>query len=378
MSKGVLMKKLMFILIMAVLILPVAHAEYLNVIANSVQPQPAQPGNDLTVQVTYSNTQASNSHVYANLDLSYPFSLKSSTEPLENGFDLCSLCSRTNSYYIHTDSSAKSGIYHILIRSGKNSEFLRTINVTVIGKPNLILSSDAITNATPSKAFDMNVRVINIGTGIAKQVSVSSPSNNFVTLGGSISTTETIGPNTSSIINFQMSPGVDLNAGSYNVPFNMQYTDELGSSYNVTQNIGVQIVNEGQLNIESTKVSSSTGAQPTAGQPVSVIVRLENIGHGNADSIEAGLTCDGQKSNAFLGQLKKNEDAPAVFEMTIPSGGKQTCMMITSYTDDLGAHTITSTFDITLKSPEFPVGIVVIIIIIAGAAYYMKRRKKGR
>ena len=370
--------KLILILLAVMIALPMTNAAYLNIIVNSVQPQPAQPGNDLTIQITYSNTQAANDHIYASLDLSYPFSLKTSTEPFENGFDLCSLCSRTNTYYIHVDASAKSGIYPVLIRSGRENEFLRTINVTVVGKPNLILSSDAIANATPSKAFDLNVRVSNIGTGVAKQISISSPSSNFVTLGGSISTIETVLPNASSVASFRMSPNTDLNAGSYNIPFNLQYSDELGTGYNVTQNIGIQIVNEGELNIESIKVAAVSGV-PTAGKSVSIIVRLENVGHGNADSIEAELTCDGQKSSAFLGQLKRNEDAPAVFDMTLRNGGKQPCTLLTNYRDDLGPHAVTSNFDISISNPDFPFGSVILVIIIAGLVYYFaKKRRKAR
>ncbi|HLD39371.1 MAG TPA: hypothetical protein VJB05_03605 [archaeon] len=370
------------LLLSIMLVLPAVNAEAVKVVINDVTPQPVEPGNDLTLRVTYSNVDKDFiRNISSSIDLRYPFSLKTSTESYENGLELCAYCSRTNTFFIHIDSAARSGTYPIFIRTRElDSESVRTISATVRGKPNFALSSDVLSNITPSNVFDMKLLLTNIGTGVANQIKVTSKSSDFISLGSSVIIIETVEPGNSTYVTFQMSPNDNLKAGAYSLPFEISYNDESGVTYNTTQNIGTRVVNEGLLNIESMKVTSSTG-KPIAGQPVTIIVRLENIGHGNANYIESQISCDGQTVKAFLGQLKKDEDAPAVFEITLPSGGIYNCNLVTNYADDLGKHTITNNFDITLGRAEIPpAAIVVIIIIIIGAAYYLRKRhsrKKG-
>ena len=375
------MSKILFLVaaIIVIFLVSVANAAAIKVIVNDVSPQPVEPGRDLTLRIMYSNVDSDFVTSTAKLDLRYPFSLKTSTESFENGFDLCAHCSRTNTYFIHVDSQASSGVYPIFVRTTQSgSESVRTINATVRGKPNVVLSSDAITNTTPSSVFRMDVQAGNIGTGIANQIKIVSKSSDFISLGSSVLTLSGIAPGNSSSVSFLMSVGSELKAGAYNLPFEIGYVDESGTSYNSTQNVGARVVNMGKISIQNIKVSSAFG-DAVAGSPVSVIVSIENTGKGTMDAIESELTCNGQSSKSFLGQLKRDEDAPAVFDITIQSGGRYGCTMTTSYSDDLGSHTVTNRFDIYLKNPEPPVMQIIILLVILGLAYYFlirKRRKK--
>ncbi|MBS3050836.1 MAG: hypothetical protein J4400_01685 [Candidatus Aenigmarchaeota archaeon] len=375
------MSKILFLVaaIIVIFLVSVANAAAIKVIVNDVSPQPVEPGRDLTLRITYSNVDSDFVTSTAKLDLRYPFSLKTSTESFENGFDLCAHCSRTNTYFIHVDSQASSGVYPIFVRTTQSgSESVRTINATVRGKPNVVLSSDAITNTTPSSVFRMDVQAGNIGTGIANQIKIVSKSSDFISLGSSVLTLSGIAPGNSSSVSFLMSVGSELKAGAYSLPFELSYVDESGTSYNSTQNVGARVVNLGKVSIQNIKVASAFG-DPAAGAPVSVIVRIENTGKGTMDAIESELACNGQKAKSFLGQLKRDEDAPAVFDMTLPDGGRHECVMTTSYSDDLGSHTTTNKFDIYLKNPELPVMQIIILLVIIGLVYYFlvrKRRKK--
>lgn len=361
--------------IFAIALASVVHAASINVIVNDVSPQPVEPGSDLTIRITFVNGDGDfASSVQAYMDLREPFTLKTSTENFDSGFSLCGFCSRTNTYFINVDTDAKSGVYPIFIRTGGAGSQVRTINVTVRGKPNIILQSMSI-NATPSDVFFMSIQAVNIGTGVAKQIKVVSKAADFVALGSSVITVNSVLPQNKSTISFIMTPSDSLKAGAYNLPFEINYIDESGAHYNSTQTIGVQVLNKGELNIENIKVSSSTGV-PTAGSPVSIIVRLENVGTGDADSIQSEIECDGKEATTFLGQLKRDEDAPAVFELTLPSGGKRQCTLTTSFADDSGTHMVINSFDITIRDAEFPVGIVILILIIGGVYYYFRIRKK--
>ena len=372
-------KALLFAALAVVLMSSMVNAAAIKIIVNDVSPQPVEPGNDLTVRITYSNVDSDFTLSTARLDLRYPFSLKTSTESFENGFELCAHCSRTNTYFIHVDSAAGSGVYPIFVRAVQSgSESVRTINVTVRGKPNIVLSSAAVTNTTPSSVFIMEVQAENIGTGAARQLKIVSKSSDFISLGSSVMTVAGVAPGNVSKVSFLMSVGSELKAGAYNLPFEIGYVDESGTSYNSTQNVGARVVNMGKISIQNIKIASAFG-DAIAGSPVSVIVRIENTGKGTMDAIESELTCNGQSSKSFLGQLKRDEDAPAVFDITLQSGGRHMCTMTTGYSDDLGSHTVTNRFDIYLKNPEPPVMQIIILLVILGLAYYFlirKRRKK--
>src|SRR3989344_8148858 len=136
------MSKILFLVaaIIVIFLVSVANAAAIEVIDNGVSPQPVEPGRDLTLRITYSNVDSDFVTSTAKLDLRYPFSLKTSTESFESGFDLCAFCSRTNAYFIHVDSQASSGTYPVFVRMNQEgSESVRTINVTVRGKPNIVL-----------------------------------------------------------------------------------------------------------------------------------------------------------------------------------------------------------------------------------------------
>ena len=371
--------KFLHVLVLAVFIASLAapaHAQALKVVVNDVSPQPVEPGKDLTLRVTYVNDGKDFAgNVAAVLDLSQPFVLKGSTESFEGGFELCAFCSKVNTYFIGVDPAAKSGSYPILIRLNRNNiESVITITAAVRGRPNIVLLSEPVVNATPGGRFAVETDVANVGTGTASQVKVISKSPDFVALGSSAITFGSIGAGSMSRAAFEISADESLKAGSYSLPFEISYIDESGSSFNVTQNIGVRVVNDGLLNVESIKVASDSG-QPAAGQPVSVVIRLENIGHGNANSIQSEITCSGRSAKAFLGQLKRDEDAPAVFEIILPSGGRHECVLVTNYTDDLGSKGMTNSFEVTVRGPELPVTPVALLIILAAGAYYMRKRR---
>ena len=118
-----------------------------------------------------------------------------------------------------------------------------------------------------------------------------------------MATVAAIDANSSKHVVFHMAPDEELKAGAYNIPFELNYFDENGASVNSTQNIGVRIVNYGQLNVQSIKVAAA-GGTPTAGQPVTVIVRLENIGRGDANAITSPRAADPSGPRDLRGYLQ--------------------------------------------------------------------------
>ena len=123
------------------------------------------------------------------------------------------------------------------------------------------------------------------------------------------------------------------------------------------------------------KVAANTGSSGiTVGRPFTIIARLENVGYGDADAISADVNCPfSPAKKAFIGQLKKDEDAPAVFELTSQQSGSFKCDLIVNFKDDTGSRQITETFDVTVAGPDYS-GLLTLLIIIAAIAFIFRKR----
>ncbi len=294
-----------FLVILALFISPA----YADVVLSSVviTPQPVEPGSDLTLAAEFTNTADSfvnNSKVV--FDMRYPFALKASSEDFEHGFQICGYCNRKNVYFISVDPKSASGVYPIFIRMSSTGEIYtqRNISVEVRGKPNLFFMAEKAEQAVPGKQFSVALMLGNIGTGNAQQVKIELKSPDFIALGNSVQTLELLRSNSTQAVSFVIVPSESLKAGPYNIPFEITYRDDAGRAYNTVQQLGVRVVNEGKLDVQNIKASSSTGGSPQANEPFTVIVRIENAGSGDADSIAVLLSCSfDSEQKAFLGSL---------------------------------------------------------------------------
>ncbi|WP_062398612.1 hypothetical protein [Methanogenium cariaci] len=86
---------------------------------------------------------------------------------------------------------------------------------------------------------------------------------------------------------------------------------------------------------------------------------------------------------AFIGKIKPNNDAPAVFSLDGGTGGDYPYTLTVIWEDDWGVHT--ESFDLTLsvKTNDSTVaiaGFLIILILAAGGAYYflVYRKKAGQ
>lgn len=360
------------------LALPAAAVVVLS--SASVTPQPAEPGGDLTLTADFTNTEGTFlNNSKAIVDLSYPFSLKASSEPFDEGFSICGYCNRKNTYYIGVDRRAPSGIYplSIVTSTSERSYTRKTISVEVRGKPDLVLSGSAEA-AIPGKQFLATLAVANIGTDSAKQVKVAVKSSDFIPSGSSVQTVSGIGSNASAPLQFVLIPSKSLKAGPYNIPIEITYLDSAGKQYNATQQLGVTVANEASLVIENIKLSATGGGQPAAGQPLTAIVRVGNAGTGDADGVIVTIACDVYNGKAFIGQLKKDENAPAVFEFTTDRPGTHSCAVRATYRDDYGNKTLEDSFDLRIAKQESSMGMfaVAAAAVVLYAIYRFTRKKR--
>ena len=78
------------------------------------------------------------------------------------------------------------------------------------------------------------------------------------------------------------------------------------------------------------------------GDAVSLIIRLENTGTDNANSVKASidLPMSGGK-DAYVGKIEPNNDAPAVFALQAGNPGTYPYNLTVQYEDDYGVQTKT-------------------------------------
>lgn len=373
------MKKIVF----AIALLFAAQAAFAAtlpaIIISKVDPQPVEPGRDLTTDVTLFNRETGDTGFFSvALDSSFPILFKSASDNLTN-INLCGGCKKDFKYFLSIDSSAVSGIYTAYVRafSAGSGEVRQKVEIKVQGKPNLIFSTESeLGNVTPSSKFSVALDITNIGTGQARQIKIQPESSSFIVLGGAIKTLDSLNATETKQAVFDFVAASDLSANSYLVPFRMIYLDEQGSTINATQNLGVRVVNKGEISIQTIKVVASDGSSViTAGRPFTIIARLENVGTGDADSISSQLECPfSEAKKAFLGQLKKDEDAPAVFDVTSSRPGTYACNLTVLFEDDTGSHEFRDSFDVLVNPAGISaVAVLMAIAIIAGLFFFRKR-----
>ena len=165
--------------------------------------------------------------------------------------------------------------------------------------------------------------------------------------------------------------------GAYQLAFAMTFKDAGGVTNTTSQSIGVRVVEVGELAVQNVKVADPKG-QPLLAGPAVVIVRIENTGHGDAEAVQASLSCgfNGGEKTAFLGRLKPDEDGPAVFEFAGVPAGEHSCVLTLRSQDDLGEHMYQTALAVHAGPADLSgLAIPVVIVLLALGFVFRKRLK---
>ncbi len=355
----------------------------LKIFVDDVNPEPVEPGQDVTLKIRLTNEGGANARdVSVELEVPYPFKLKTQEERLES-IKLCAGCSKDNTYYLKVDEGAITGIYPLVFNAFVGNVqiiFDQKVNVHVRGRPELVFATETVDNVIPNTKFRSAVSVRNIGTGKARVITVAPESTAFVVLGSNVRTIDTLLPGTATGVLFEFTTSENTEADVYQIPIMFTYLDETGSRYNQTRMLGARVVDSAEINIESIKIQPAELADVVAREdkPFNIIVRVENIGYGEADFTKLELVSCPVKgaTTGFVGHLDKDESSPAVFSVQADSGSHK-CKLRISWKDDLGPHELFETFDLQVFPKRTRISILAIIgllvIIIALIVFYRKR-----
>ena len=355
----------------------------ISTVAESITPYPVEPGQDFTVQLrVYNDGGERGENISVDFLESEAFFLTGKDDDFNKPFGLCAGCSKDNIFYFTVLPDVKSGEYPLIFKiKERNIIHEEKVFVRVIGQPDIIFEAKVQNDSVmPDSSFDVELIVKNVGTGIARNIKIVPQTTGFVMGNANLIFIDEINPNNSIIkyVNFMVS---DSNSpGPQKLEFTLAYKDEKSTAYSLEQSLGVKLLNNVKLDIAAV----TTDPNPLEdGEKAIITVRVENLGEGDANNIQVRLGKDGfeGQTKAYIGKLKEDEDAPAVFSLIPSKPGKHELTVIVSYEDDLGTHEISEELELLVLKKSNTNGFILIVIVLALVgflAYTFLRKKKEK
>jgi hypothetical protein len=157
----------------------------------------------------------------------------------------------------------------------------------------------------------------------------------------------------------------------------MEYKDENGKNTSSSSFVGIKVLGDAQLSIGNIKTEPQN---PAKGDLVTITMRLENSGNGDAKSVKVSLDIpfEGTKT-AFLGKIKPDDDAPGVFTFYATQSGDIPYTASIDFEDDLGRHTIKEALTLNVRDTNkngIIIPVIVVVLIALAFGFYQYRRKK--
>ncbi|AKB19993.1 MULTISPECIES: COG1361 S-layer family protein [unclassified Methanosarcina] len=398
------------ILMITTLLTPTASAvvvsgnTHLEVYVSEITPNPARPGEDLLIKINIENTGNDPAeNVIIGIEELDPFIFTYSTSEVygsgtntERVFQIEQIRQRAKvelNFHFRVDERATSGVRQLefTIVDGDGVSFSKRIPIRVEGNPDIVLTGTVITPTNkenssvdalvPGQAFYLRTTVKNAGNGNAKNVRVIldlNSSSPLIPLEDNVRFFEGLKAGSSKNLSFKLLLGSNAEVQPYKIPLRITASNEAEDfQINKAQEIGVNVLNQANINIASLKFDPQ---MPVKGQQVSMILRLENVGEGEARFVKANLEgLEGSGSTeAFLGRLKKDDDAPAVFIFIPDKAGYQEVTLLVEYEDDFGEHQLSEdlTFNVDRQKGSIIPIILGAVLILAATVFYMKKKGK--
>jgi hypothetical protein len=168
--------------------------------------------------------------------------------------------------------------------------------------------------------------------------------------------------------------------GLNRVLFAISYVSPDGTTITQSEVLGIHVKGKAKIGIASVSLDP---VRIKKGDPVSLIIRLENTGTANADSVKASIDIpmSGGK-DAYVGKIEPNNDAPAVFALQAGNPGTYPYTLTMQYEDDYGVQTRTETLQVTVMDGDSTGLIVAILLIlilggVGGYWYFVVRKKES-
>ncbi len=364
-----------------------ASAE-LEIVLDQLSPQPVEPGQDLTLSVRLENENSDIENVRLEILPDSPIKLKNENHRIIDEGSIIKYGAVVETYLLHVDPLAASGSYDIEFRARLFSndmlrETNKTFRVMVRGAPKLMISNITIDpeRISPKDRFGITFSVSNDGTGIAREVQVIADTTGlpFVSVDADTKIIKRLAPGESIQLSYAVQVKDKTEISSYSIPIKMDYKDENGENISSKSFAGIRVLGNAELAISDLKIEPQN---PVEGDLVTVNMRIENSGTGEAKSVKVNLDAPLKGTRtAFLGKIKPDDDAPAVFTFYAEKGGDIPYSANIEFEDDLGVRTVTQPLNLYVRTPNkngMAAPVIVTLPLIAVGVYYLHRRKNHK
>ncbi|VVB97387.1 Uncharacterised protein [uncultured archaeon] len=361
-----------------------ANAE-LEIALDQISPQPVEPGQDLTMSFRLENECCDIRNVRLEILPDSPIKLKNENDRIIYEGGIIKYGAVVETYQLHVDPVAASGTYEIEFRAHwlsdeQQRETNKTFKVMVRGMPQLVISDITINplRISPKDKFDLTFSVSNAGTGTAREVQVSAATSSlpFVSMDADTKAIKRLDPGESIQLNYTIQVKDKTEISSYSIPIKMDYKDENGRNISSKSLAGIRVLGKAELAVSYLKIEPQN---PVKGDLVTVNMRIENSGTGEAKSVKVSLDAFEGTRTAFLGKIKPDDDEPGVFTFYTTKEGNIPFSAAIEYEDDLGVRTVTESMGLNVRKPNengIMAPMIVAVLIIVSVTYYLYRRKK--
>ena len=280
----------------------------------------------------------------------------------------------------------RDGLYYpevwVDVNGGKNVRYPIPVNVNskdqILRAPAIVVGKSMPGSINPGDSFTVNLTVKNDGLLRANQVllSMSSGTTSIGIRGPATLALSDLDGGASKEVPVDFITDKNVPSGLQHV--NLLITYFLPDGTEKEQNEQIQIPIQGKAEMSVASVTQSP-ERPEPKTAVNLIIRLENTGTDTAKSVVAAIDLPMEGTHqAFIGKIKKDNDAPAIFIITPEKPGDYEYNLSVHYTDEWGEHTQNQTMHLIVSSPDSLGFIILVFVIIAGGAFfYIYWRRRG-
>lgn len=270
-----------------------------------------------------------------------------------------------------------SGLYFaellIRLREKESIKYPVAVNVNTpissVRQPALIVSQSSSGPIRPGESFPVTISLTNRGASQAKDITVRVKETGLsiapVYTGAFHIEKLKQGETSSGEIIFNTDKKVV--SGIHKIPVDIIYTTPDRGEMVVSDTISLDIRGDADVSIMSLETNPSRIMENT---PFDLIIRLDNPGTGDAESVRAYLKLPFQGAKeAFVGRIEPYNDAPAVFILQSGQAGEYPYELDIHFTDDWGEHQKTENLTLTVLKPEDGTAFYIVLILLALLGY---------
>ncbi len=284
---------------------------------------------------------------------------------------------------------AADGVYlpelWIEVTDGRSVRRSVPVNVNtqlaLLKKPGLTVEKTVPDNVNPGDDIPVRVGIRNDGLARADQVTVTVNASSASIAPKTPSTYHlgTLLRGRNATLDMLFSSDRRAPLGLNPLFLTVTYASADGTTLSQTETIGARLRGRADLGIASL---STDPARIAAGDPISLVVRLENTGTDTANSVKASINLPFSGStDAFVGRIEPDSDAPAVFVLEAADPGTYAYNLSVQYEDDYGVHTYEETLRMTVQEGSSPaplLAVLVLVVAAVGVIWYLRRKRAGR